>query len=211
MNTRPRGLALGVFVVLLASTVLAQDDVAQLVAQLGEKTDYNKRNAAYRALLAQKPRSALPLLAKVLPGYELTSQSLGLSILQSYPKDQSHTVLRKLLKSKSAFLELGAAAALYHAGDKSMVDHILHGLEDSGSARATSSMLRRIYSVREARVAATVRKLLDPLPATTVLDAVLRYLKYSKDPEGPRAVKKLLANSEPSDLKGDSRAVCAYN
>ncbi len=192
---------------LLTHTVAAQRDVAQLVAELGEKTDYNKRYAAYRALLAEKPPAALPLLAKVLPGYELTSQSLGLSLLQSYPRDKSHTVLRKLLKSKSAFLELGAAAALYHAGDKSMVDHILHGLENSGSAKATSSMLRRIYSVREARVAAAVRKLLEPVPTTsTILDALLRYLNYSKDPEGPRAVKKLLANS---DLKGDSRAVCA--
>ena len=68
-------------------------------------------------------------------------------------------------------------------------------------------MLRRIYRVREARVAAAVRKLLEPVPTTsTILDALLRYLNYSKDPEGPPAVKKLLANS---DLKGDSRAVCA--
>jgi HEAT repeat protein len=206
MSARPKGLAVGVFVAVLASTVTAQGDVAGLVAQLGDQTNYTKRYAAYRELLAKKPPSALPLLAKALPGYALSSQSLGVSLLQSYPRNKSQPILRKLLKSKSAFLELGAAAVLYQTGDKSTVDHIVHGLESSASASETSMMLGRIYTVRDARVAAAVRKLLEPVPPSATLDAVLRYLNYSRDPDGPVAVKKLLSSS---DLDADNRAVCA--
>jgi HEAT repeat protein len=199
-------LFVGLCMILFAGIAVGQDDVPRLVAELGETTDYTKRSAAYSALQRKKPLSALPLLAKSLPGYNLSSQSLGLSLLQGYPKDKSRPFLRKLLSCKSAFLELGAAAALYQAGDKSMVDHIVHGLQNSASDSETSMMMGRIYNVREPRVAATVRKLLAPGASITTLDAVLRYLKYSKDPEGTETIKKLLASDW---LDSDSRAVCA--
>ncbi len=73
-----------------------------------------------------------------------------------------------------------------------MVDHIVRALQNPASANETSMMLRRLYGVPEPRVRAMARGLLAPALDITTLDAVLRYLKYSKDPEGTKAVAKLL-------------------
>lgn len=202
-----RHLACGI---LLAGVAAGQGDVARLVAQLGHDSDYRKRSAAYSTLRSRKPLSALPLLATSLPTFNLSSQGLGLSLLQAYPTDKAHPILRRFLKGSSAFLELGAAAVLYQAGQKdtAIVNHMIHALENPASSTEASMMLTRLYSVREPRIRAKVRGMLAPKLDTTVLDSVLRHLQYSKDPEGTKAVVKLLDTTD-NGLDAEQRALCA--
>lgn len=195
---------------LLAGAAAGQEDVATLVADLGHASDYRKRSVAFQTLRTRKPLSALPLLARSLPTFNLSSQSLGLSLLQAYPPEKSQPILRRFLKGKSAFLELGAAAALYRAGhkDPSTIDHMVRALGNPASSAEISMMLGRLYGVSEPRVRTRVRSLLEPSVDIAVMDSALRYLQYSKDPEGIKAVMKLL-DGKGRDLDAERRALCA--
>ena len=183
---------------LLAGSAWGQDDVARLVAELGN-TNHNTRYAAYRALLTKKLPAAVPLLIRSLPGYQIYCQSLGLSVLQSYPQKLAESALNKLLKSESAFLKLGAAAALYHRGDRSHVDLIVAALQSTSSVNDVTLMLSRLYSIRDARVKEAVRNLVKPNVNISVLDAALRFLQNTKDPQATKVAERIATSEAASD------------
>ncbi len=180
--------------------------VAELIAQLGDAKDSQKRYDAYRELQAEKPKKALALLAAALPTFPYASQSLGLSLLQSYPYEKSRPFRKKLMSCGVPFLELGAAVSFVREGDSSAVKVIIAALiKAKDDARTLASMIRRMGYVKNKEVQDQVRSLLRPATASTVISAALYYLQAA---EGLRAKERALQLADSADTDIQSRAFC---
>ncbi|HHI80570.1 MAG TPA: HEAT repeat domain-containing protein [Planctomycetes bacterium] len=181
-----------------------QDRVAQLVAQLGESKDSSRSYQAFQKLFKQKPKAALPLLVRALPGFSLYARSLAFSLIGSYPWDQAEPTLRKLLHCGAPAVELEAALVLRRQGDKSLGPRIAEILEHAPTSKERRAMLLRLGSLADPAIQAAVRDLLSPKLSSIDWDAALYYLLLSQDPKAPRLVQKQLA--DPT-LAKDSRSL----
>ncbi len=184
-----------------SKTLPAQDKVSQLVAQLGNNKDSNLSYQAFRKLLQDKPKKALPLLVKLLPQFSVYGRSLAFSLIQSYPRDLSQKTLRKLLKSDPPPVAMAAGIALYRLGDKSVAPSINKLLLASPPGKTREDLLRRLSSLRDRSVQQTVRGFLVPSASLGELDASLYNLSLSQDPFAAKAARDLLGSSKLSEPK----------
>ena len=179
----------------------------QLLADLADETNHQRRYDAYLVLQRERSVAALPAIVETLPRCGPQGQSLGLSLLMSYPADVGHPALRKLLDRKSPLLEVGAAAVLFRSGDQSSVEHIVQPLARGDIAPALkSAMLNRIYGIREPKISAAVRSLIVPESDSSVLDAALNHLLQVEDRESQGKIAALLA--APS-VRDDTKALAS--
>jgi HEAT repeat protein len=151
-----------------------------------------------------KAKEALPLLLRSLPNAPLQGQSLGFSLLQSYPREETSSALRVLVASRSPYLSLASAAWLWRTEDKSFAPKIADALGRAGSPEEIAQMVPQISGILDERVTAAVRGLLAARATVPVLDAVLYHLLVAGDPQARGAASALLKSPE---LTPDARAL----
>ena len=182
----------------------SQQGVERLIAQLGQAKDSKRSYQAFLKLLKDKPKKALPLLAKAIPGFSVYARSLAFSLISSYPRELSEKTFRKLLECADPSIELRAALALYRFGNRKAISKINNLLNKASPGRKRAELLRQLGSLSDPGLQGTVRSLLGPGADFMELDAALDYLSLSKDPKGPKAAKRLL---DSPDLPSSSRSL----
>ena len=191
-----------------AAWALAQTGkFAPLLEQLADDTDSQRRYQAYLALQRERSPALVPLLVEALPRMAHQSQSFGLSLLQGYPPEVEHPALRQLLRAKAPFLQLGAAAVLLRAGDRTLVDPITQALARTDVDSTTrTAMIYRLYGLTDAKIGAAVAALVTPAADANVLDAALGHLLQNEHPDAKPAAAALLAAPAAG---ADTRALAA--
>jgi hypothetical protein len=194
MRRRRAGAVL--FAVLLVRAVGAQTDVAAQVARLGSQ-DPQQQYEGYRELQRTRPPEAIGLLARQLAACPLNGQSLGVSLLQQYPIDQTREAYRKLVADGGPFLRGASAAALLRA-------------EALGTAAAAerTMLLQRLYGLDDPLVGAALRALIrGGVPGVDVENALYLLLSApQREDAALRAAEALLAGAGED---GRARAACA--
>ncbi len=180
-----------------ATTTHADSDTPQLVVNLGS-SDSTVRNAAYTTLMSRKDPKAIPLLHEAVGGFDVTAQSYTVYILRSYPADVAIKALRPLVKMEPATLRVHAAAELLRKGENDVLKIILAALDEPQDDAALSTLLSRLYSIRDETLQARIRALLDPKRSYTVLGAALYCLYTVQDGLARAEAEKLLVDTPAS-------------
>jgi HEAT repeat protein len=182
-----------------------QEDVAQLVEELGSE-DSSVRYAAYRKLLARKTPEALVTLAKRLPEFSAYAQSLGLSLVTSFPEPGRERALRSFLDGKPSLSRLGAAAWFLQRGEERVIGHIVACLRDPGPPPALNLMLGRLWNVEAPAVLQAVLERVTATAEIADLATALRILARAKSRNAIPKIEEIAARAE---LDADRRALFA--
>lgn len=189
--------SLGIAVLVLGSVAAAQADVEALVQRLGG-ADARHRSEAYSELQRTHPAEALPLLGKRIAGFPLDGQHLAGYLLQQYPIADTRPIYRRLLQQDGSFLRAIAAAALYRAGDRDVVEALSKALM-AVQDRELDLALSRVYGIGEPSVTAAVRGRLQPGVSAMAAETALYHLLtqvQGADPATRSAAEGLLADGE---------------
>jgi hypothetical protein len=194
------------FAALLVRTVGAQGEVAAQVARLGSQ-DPQQQYEGYRELQRTRPPEAIGLLARQLAACPLNGQSLGVSLLQQYPIEQTREAYRKFVADGGPFLRGASAAALLRAGDRGAATAVAEALGTAAAAERTM-LLQRLYGLDDPLVGAALRALIrGGVPGADVESALYLLLSAPQREEAAlRAAEALLAGAGGD---GRARAACA--
>jgi HEAT repeat protein len=150
----------------------------------------------------------VPLLVRRLPEAPLGGQSLGFSLLQSYPRDLSAPAMHSLLAGRAPYLALAAAAWLWRSEDKSLGGKIVEAFGQARSNEERVMMLGQVHGIRDDKLTVSVRALLMPGTDSDVLDAALYWLQQADDAASRPVARALLAGGQLGD--GERALVAAF-
>jgi len=195
--------------VLLAAPAVAQATVADLVQQLGSR-DGQKRNAAYRQLLANRKPEVIAAVAGAIEDLSRIGQELSCNVLRGFPRREVASVYKKMMSSATPYLRVVAVARLlpdYRAdSDRSRRARAIKVLTKALAACKQDRVLSAVYacaSVRDDAVFAQLRLMLRS-DAAHVTKGVLRQLLNREggvNADTQAAVTKLLT-AKQSQVRG---------
>ncbi len=189
--------ALLLLALLLPAATASGQSVADLVAQLGGP-DVSRRSQAMIDLRNRKDPKAIPLLVAALPDYEYLGQYYGVMVLEVYPRKLAEPALRALVRSRSPYLRLAAATAVYRFGDLRTIPVIVKALTlPDIPPNIRMYMLNRLYSIRDPRVLAAVRSLIVPGADVSVLGTAMSILGNVPNDASRATAVNLLADPRP--------------
>jgi HEAT repeat protein len=179
------------------------DGVTGLVRRLGS-TDAWVRHDAFVQLCDHKTAEVFTLLREALPGYPYKSQSLGFTLLQGFPVEQSAAATRGFLRGAPSYLRFVAAMTLY-PGDRSLEPHLVTCLTELREDGVRTAMIDWLWDVDAAPVSRAVVACLTSTASPTLFGSALGMLSRVKTPMAVDVVDGLLAGG----LDPDRRALCA--
>jgi hypothetical protein len=169
-----RGAFAAFAVLLLAAPVLAQDDLATLVARLGS-ADANLRSQAYTELQRRRDPAMVPLLARDLEKMPRQGQQYAIWLLRSQPIDATRAVFAKLLREGDAYLRVAAASALAMFREPGAPAQLAAALAATPAVDRLAA-LSFVYAVDDPQVADALVGWLQPGAAAALVTGVLRHL-----------------------------------
>ncbi len=184
----------------LPRSAAAEADTDALLADL-DGDDVARRSAALTALRRDKPPRVPQRLVELLPTYGLMGRYYGVMVLESYPEKQARPAFVSLSACADPYLRLSSGRALLAWDARGAADLIVEAL-GVGTVPANERlyMVNRLYGVRDARVRAALRRLLDPDAEIGYLGSLLWTLGQQPLPEDIVAVRAL-ATATPNDVR----------